>query len=229
MKQDRQSTGSPELDLLLGGGLERRAITQLYGEPAGGKSTLCIMAAVACLREGNSVIYIDTEGFSVERFSQVAGEEADALARHLYLSEPLDFDQQGVMIAESEEILKAKRGGRDVGLLVMDSATALYRTELETGKEALRRLSRHLVKVLGLGKKYDIPVLITNQVYIDVEQERSRGLGGTALEHISKTIVRVEKLDGRRKAILEKHRSLPDGAWFEFEITEKGIRGVSTR
>ncbi|MFW5638786.1 MAG: DNA repair protein RadB, partial [Methanoculleus sp.] len=40
MKPDRVSTGSPPLDDLLGGGLERRAITQIYGEPASGKSSL---------------------------------------------------------------------------------------------------------------------------------------------------------------------------------------------
>ena len=71
MKTDRISTGTPALDEMLGGGLERRAITQIYGEPASGKSTLCLMAAVASLQAGNSVVYIDTEGFSVERFSQV--------------------------------------------------------------------------------------------------------------------------------------------------------------
>ena len=76
MKPDRVSTGNPALDDLLGGGLERRTITQIYGEPASGKSTLCLMAAVATLRAGGSVIYIDTEGFSVERFTQVAAGHA---------------------------------------------------------------------------------------------------------------------------------------------------------
>ncbi|WP_292367118.1 MULTISPECIES: DNA repair and recombination protein RadB [unclassified Methanoculleus] len=225
MKPDRVSTGSQALDDLLGGGLERRTITQIYGEPASGKSTFCLMAAVASLRAGNSVVYIDTEGFSVERFSQLAGENAGAFADRLYLFEPIDFAQQGAMIADTEGLLK-KNGHAPVGLLVMDSATALYRTELDLGREALRKLSHHMIKLLGLAKKYDIPVLITNQIYMDVERDRVAGLGGTALEHLSKAIIRLEKKDGVRRAMLRKHRSRPEGISFDFVITGDGIRTV---
>ncbi|MCK9278865.1 MAG: DNA repair and recombination protein RadB [Methanoculleus sp.] len=225
MKSDRVSTGSQALDDLLGGGLERRTITQIYGEAASGKSTLCLMAAVANLRSGNSVVYIDTEGFSVERFTQIAGENAGAFADRLYLFEPIDFAQQGAMIADAEGLLR-KREDAPVGLLVMDSATALYRTELDLGREALRKLSHHMVKLLGLAKKYDIPVLITNQIFMDVERDRVSGLGGTALEHISKAIVRLEKKDSVRRAMLRKHRSRPEGISFDFVLTGDGIRKV---
>lgn len=225
MKPDRVSTGSRPLDDLLGGGLERRTITQIYGEPASGKSTFCLMAAVASLRAGNSVIYIDTEGFSVERFAQVAGGHAAEFADRLYLFEPIDFAQQGAMIADTETLLR-KKDGAPVDLLVMDSMTALYRTELDLGREAVRRLSHHVIKLLGLAKKYDIPVLITNQIYVDVERDRVSGLGGTALEHISKAIVRLEKRDSVRRAMLRKHRSRPEGLSFDFVITEDGIKAV---
>ena len=52
------------------------------------------------------------------------------------------------------------------------------------------------------------------------------GLGGTALEHISKVIIRLEKTAGPgfRRARLVKHRSQPEGAYFDFEITGDGIR-----
>ncbi|WP_292730586.1 DNA repair and recombination protein RadB [Methanoculleus sp.] len=225
MKPDRVSTGSQALDDLLGGGLERRTITQIYGESASGKSTFCLMAAVASLRAGNSVVYIDTEGFSVERFTQIAGADAAEFADRLYLFEPLDFAQQGTMIADTEGLLKASDRA-PIGLLVMDSATALYRTELDLGREALRKLLHHMIKLLGLAKKYDIPVLITNQIFMDIERERVSGLGGTALEHLSKAIVRLEKKDSVRRAMLRKHRSRPEGLTFDFLITEDGIRKV---
>ena len=226
MKPDRVSTGSPALDDLLGGGLERRAITQIYGEPASGKSTLCLLAAVASLRAGNRVIYIDTEGFSVERFVQISGESAGEFADRLYLFEPLDFTQQGAMIADAEGLIR--KGDRDpVGLLVVDSVTALYRTELGLGRETVRTLSHQMVKLLGLAKKYDIPALITNQIYMDVERDRVAGLGGTALEHISKTIIRLEKRDSVRRAMLVKQRSRPEGLSFDFLITDDGIRRLS--
>ena len=58
MKTDKRTSGNVDFDQLLGGGLEVRTITQLYGEPASGKSTLCILAAVSCLRAGHAVAYI---------------------------------------------------------------------------------------------------------------------------------------------------------------------------
>jgi DNA repair protein RadB len=219
MTSARLNTGEEAFDNLLGGGLEPRVITQIYGGPASGKSVLCVLASVACLRTEKGVIFIDTEGFSVERFRQVAGADAGHLAEHLYLYEPHDFDHQGIMIAGLDRILS--RGG--IGLIVVDSATGLYRTTLEKGPEAMQHLSRQMVKLLGFAKRYEIPVLITNQVYMDVQKNVFVGLGGTALAHISKAIVRIDMVNGHRKATLEKHRSLAPGRSFEFDIVETGI------
>jgi DNA repair protein RadB len=210
------------MDQLLGGGLEVRTITQFYGEPASGKSTICMIAAVTSLRAGQTVVFIDSEGFSIERFRQIAGTDTEKIADRLFLFEPIDFEQQGVMIAEAEKILKVHKPG----LLVMDSATALYRNDLERGRDSIQMLTRQMIHLLGYSKRYDIPVIVTNQVYMDTVKNTFLGLGGTALEHISKVIIRLEKTDrtGFRRARLVKHRSQPEGASFEFEIVEDGIR-----
>jgi DNA repair protein RadB len=224
MKTDRRSSGNPALDRLLGGGLEVRTITQFYGEPASGKTALCMIAAVACLRRGQSVVFIDSEGFSIERFRQIAGEDTEKVADRLFLFEPIDFEHQGAMIADAEKVLKAQK----VGLLIMDSATALYRTDLEKGRDSIQMLTRQMIQLLGYSKRYEIPVIITNQVYMDTVKNTYFGLGGTALEHISKVIIRLEKTDipKFRRARLVKHRSQPEGASFDFEITGDGIRAI---
>jgi DNA repair protein RadB len=222
MRTERRSSGNAALDRLLGGGLEVRTITQFYGEPASSKSTLCMIAAVTCLRAGHTVVFIDSEGFSIERFRQIAGSDTEKIADRLFLFEPIDFEQQGIMIAEAERILKTHKPG----LLVMDSATALYRNDLEKGRDSIQMLTRQMIQLLGYSKRYEIPVIITNQVYMDTIKNTYLGLGGTALEHISKVIIRLEKTDrtGFRRARLVKHRSQPEGASFEFEIVEDGIR-----
>ncbi len=219
----RIPSGSPDLDLLLNGGFEPGTITQFFGEPASGKSSACILAAVNCLLSGKSVVFIDTEGFSIERFRQIGGANAANLAEHLYIYEPTDFDQQGVMIAGMDTVLRT----RNVGLIVVDSATALYRTNLEKGRDAMQKLTRQIVLLLGFAKRYRIPVVVTNQVYMDVVKNTYSGLGGTALEHISKAIIRFNREQGTvRRATLMKHRSLPAGGFFVFEITGTGIRNI---
>ena len=216
------STGSKDLNSLIGGGMEKRILIQYYGEPGCGKSTVCILAAVECLKSGRHVIIIDTEGFSVERFRQIAGEDAEQLAELLLLFEPIDFDQQGIMIGECDQNLKTK----NVGLIILDSATALYRIETGNSGEPQRKLTTQLIRLLGYAKRFNIPVIITNQVFQDIGRDQLSGLGGTGLRHISKIIVKIEKKNGHMAATLEKHRSQPEGNTIEFEIVNEGIRRV---
>jgi DNA repair protein RadB len=215
-------SGNAAFDRLLGGGLETRTISQIYGSPASGKSTLCMIAAVSCLRAGHPVVFIDSEGFSIERFRQITGEDTEKLADRLYLFEPMDFEQQGTMIAEADKILKSHKPG----LFILDSATALYRTDLDKGRDAMQMLTRQMIQILGYAKRYDLAVIITNQVYMDTTRNTFYGLGGTAMEHLSKVIVRLERLEmpGRRRATLVKHRSQPEGASFDFEMVQDGIK-----
>ena len=55
------------LDNLIGGGLERNTVTEIYGEAGSGKTNLCLQASRECVNAGEKVAYIDTEGVSVER------------------------------------------------------------------------------------------------------------------------------------------------------------------
>ena len=91
-------------------------------------------------------------------------------------------------------------------------------------KDALSMLSRQMMVLLGIAKRYDIPVLITNQVFMDIDRHRLSGLGGTALSHISKAIIRVEKHEGFRRAVVSKHRSRAEGMSWEFVLTGTGVR-----
>lgn len=218
----KRKTGSPGLDALLGGGLETKMITQFVGEAGSGKSTFCLTSAVQTLREGDGVIYIDTEGFSIERFSQIAGEDTKRLAANLYVFEPDTFAEQGLMISEAEKLVKSGRAK----LIIVDSATALYRVEQIESKDALSMLSQQMMVLLGIAKRYDIPAVITNQVFMDIDRHRLNGLGGTALSHISKAIIMVEKHEKFRRAVIVKHRSQPEGKDWDFVITADGTASI---
>lgn len=73
------TTGSKELDKLLGGGIETGSITELFGEFRSGKTQLCHTLAVTCqlpISQGGGegkCLYIDTEGtFRPERLVAMA-------------------------------------------------------------------------------------------------------------------------------------------------------------
>lgn len=73
------TTGSRDLDKLLGGGMETGSITEIFGEFRSGKTQICHTLAVTCqlpISQGGGegkCLYIDTEGtFRPERLLAVA-------------------------------------------------------------------------------------------------------------------------------------------------------------
>jgi len=65
--------------------------------------------------------------------------------------------------------------------------------------------------------------VITGQVY-STEDGDVKPFAGRGMEHMAKTIVKLERVGmGKRRAIIIKHRSQPEGSSAEFEITEKGL------
>lgn len=67
------TTGCRSLDRLLGGGLERDAITLVFGEGGSGKTNLALQCAREAARLGLRTAYVDTEGVSAIRMDQVFG------------------------------------------------------------------------------------------------------------------------------------------------------------
>jgi DNA repair protein RadB len=220
-KLDRLPSGCLGLDRILGGGFEQGIITQLYGEAGSGKTNIVIQLSVMAVSRGLRVAFIDTEGFSPDRFKQIAGAGAKDIAAKIMIFEPLSLEQQHTSIHEA-----AKIAGRDLGLVVLDSATSLYRVLLESddNRQVRRILSMQMAELQEISRRHSIPVVITNQIYTDIETGIFRPLGGTYLEHMCKAIVSLEKIgDGRRRAKIVKHRSEPEGESAEFTITAKGI------
>jgi DNA repair protein RadB len=218
---DRLPSGCQSLDLLLSGGFESGIITQLYGEAGTGKSNIVMQLAVQAVARGLRVIFIDTEGFSAERFKQIAGPGAEEMAAKIMIFEPMSLEQQAIAIREASKI-----AGRDLGLIILDSATSLYRVllEAEDNRSIRRTLTVQLSELQEIARRHRIPVVITNQVYMDIENNSLRPLGGTGLEHMCKAIIFLEKKgEGLRSCRLMKHRSSPEGIAADFRLTARGV------
>jgi DNA repair protein RadB len=67
-------------------------------------------------------------------------------------------------------------------------------------------------------------VVVTSQVYTDIDTGAFLPLGGHMLSHNAKTIVRFEKAGpSKRVAVLEKHRHREEGSRASFRITQEGF------
>jgi DNA repair protein RadB len=219
-------TGCGAIDDLLGGGFERGAVTQVYGAPAAGKTNVVLSAAMEAAAAGQSVLYIDTEGLSLDRMEQLASAHAgpdqtvDDLASRLIITDALSFEDQQEAVQDAAEF------ATEVDLVVLDSATGFYRLERteQAEGEALRDVARQITHLLSLARKHDLAVAFTNQVFTDPDSDQSRGLGGHTLNHWSAIILRLDRFrGGNRRATLEKHHAREAGATGQFAITGDGL------
>ena len=228
------STGSQDLDKWLNGGYERDIITTLYGPAGSTKTNLCLMAAADVAAQGKKVVFIDTEGgFSVDRLKQLISED---IMKNIFLLKATNFFEQREAFNRLLDLIK-----EDIGLIVVDSMVMLYRLELgqasqEQDKDKISIINKSLVRQMRIlseiARKKQIPVLITDQVYSeflskeDFEAGKPKSVsmvGGDIMKYWSKCIIELQNIgQNKKRAILKKHRSLPEKD-FIFTVNNKGI------
>ncbi len=223
---ERIKTGCDSIDSLLNGGFERGCITEIYGEAGSGKTNICLQTAINLAKEGNKVIYIDTEGVSMERFSQLGGNEE--IGKNILFYHVYKFSQQREAIERAVKLVEQKD---DIPLIIVDSLTEFYRAEWGVGEETTSKrnsLAWQLSLLSSVARRRNIAVVVTNQVYMDTSTGELKPIGGHTLHHNAKTILYLRKIgNGYREAVLMKHRSIKEGKVARFIIKEDGIYGVS--
>jgi DNA repair protein RadA len=235
-RRRRITTGSQNLDSLLGGGVETQAITEFFGEFGSGKTQLCHQLAVNVqLPEESgglkkSAIYIDTENtFRPERIRQMVtalGLDPKESLWSITVARAYNSHHQMLLVEKAEEIIPEK----NVGLLVVDSLTSHFRSDY-SGRDSLadrqQRLNRHLQTLLRIAEKHNIAVVATNQVYMRPDcffRDPTAPVGGHIVGHASTFRVYLRKSKGcRRIARLIDSPCLPDGE-VVFTVTSEGVR-----
>lgn len=208
------TTGSKELDRLLGGGIETGSITEIFGEFRTGKTQLCHTLAVTCQLptdcnggEGKC-LYIDTEGtFRPERLLAVAEKykmSPKTVLDNVAYARAYNTDHQTQLLIQASAMMAESR----YALLVVDSATALYRTDYSGRGELSARqmhLARFLRMLLRLADEFGVGVVITNQVVAQVDgasmfnADPKKPIGGNIMAHASTTRLYLRKGRGETR------------------------------
>ena len=208
----------PPLDDLLGGGIERGIITRVYGEAGSGKTNLCLQAARECVRGGERVAYVDTEGISLERVRQICVDcDYKRTLRDILFFCPSTFEAQEQMIHDAI-------GLHGVGLIAVDTITMLYHLYLQHNRETVRRsFTRQVTDLQVAAAEKNIAVIITEQVYSGRNGE-IRPFTNRDTKAMAKTVLRLEWTGmGERLATLMNHRVRPEGATASFRIRTAGL------
>lgn len=210
---------------LLGVGIEAGALTTFYGGPGVGKTNICLLAALDCIRRGGKVIYMDSEGgFSVERLKQLcrAGKmQVDDVLGRIELLQPKSFEEQKAAIKEAEK--------KNADLIILDSAVALYRLEFlenkEDSNEPARQLSKQMSILSHIARSKGIPVIATAHTYRKWDTEKDEIIGGELIKYWSKSLVFIERTGrmSERQARIVKHRHIEEGKEVKFMLAEEGI------
>ncbi|KAI0437824.1 DNA repair protein rhp51 [Xylaria telfairii] len=234
------TTGSKNLDTLLAGGIETGSVTELFGEFRTGKSQICHTLAVTCQLpfdmgggEGKC-LYIDTEGtFRPVRLLAVAnryGLNGEEVLDNVAYARAYNSDHQLQLLTQAASMMCETR----FSLLIVDSATSLYRTDF-LGRGELSSRQTHLAKFMRslqrLADEFGIAVVITNQVVAQVDggpsamfnPDPKKPIGGNIIAHASTTRISLKK--GRAETRIAKiydSPCLPESDCL-FAINEDGI------
>ena len=237
-KAQRITTGSKNVDKLLGGGIETQAITEFVGEFGTGKSQLCMQLCIMAQQPpekgglGGKVLFMDTEGtFSPERIHKVAearGFDPKKVLENIIYARCYNSDHQ-MLIADKGFKVVDEEGVR---LVIVDSLISHFRGEY-VGRESLaerqQKLNRYIHKLLRLAEIYNVAVVVTNQIQSNPQAffgDPNRPAGGNIVAHASTHRLYIRKgKEGTRVIRVIDSPYLPEEAT-RFVITAAGVEDI---
>lgn len=204
----RISTGVPELDRVLGGGLVPASLVLLGGEPGVGKSTLLLTALAAVSHDRRALL--------------VTGEESVAQVK--LRAERLGGAERVEILAETEldtvcETLRAERPD----VCVIDSVQTLYAAELGSAPGSVAQVREAAGRLLRVAKESGVAIVLVGHVTKD-----GSVAGPRVLEHLVDCVLQFEgdRYHAHRVLRAAKNRFGSTNELGVFEMTGAGLVGV---
>lgn len=191
----RCNTGSPDLNRILGGGIETGAITELIGEFGSGKTQLCFTLSVLAQLPveqggfGGKVCVIDTEGtFLPERIKQIAesrGLNSTDILNGVLVARAFNSEHQTILIKNLPQVVQ----GNNVKLVIVDSMIGHFRGEYigrGTLSDRQQKIGSCLAALLRVADAFNLSVVLTNQVQAKPDTsygDPNKPTGGHVMAH----------------------------------------------
>lgn len=208
----RWSTGLPELDRVLGGGLVTGSVVLIGGDPGIGKSTL-LLQAMASMAElsGINPLYISGE----ESLQQIR-----LRAERLQLQNtPVD------LLAETHaEQMMAIAQQRQPQVMVIDSIQTVFTELLQSAPGTVAQVRESAAQLVRFAKSSGITMILVGHV-----TKQGALAGPRVLEHMVDTVLYFEGDSSTRFRILRavKNRFGAVNELGVFAMTELGLKEVS--
>ena len=173
------------------------SIYLLYGGPGTGKTTFALQTALTMAKKGK-VLFVDTESsFAVDRIKQM-DTNYEKLLENIMVIKVKNFEDQENKFKFVEELVTGK-----FNCLIIDSLTNHYRYDIRNNdyRETNLKLIGMLRRIKHVSEK--VPVVLTSQVYANMENKGSSSLGGNMLKNFCKTIIEMEKEPKRNMKMLK--------------------------
>ncbi|QNV38020.1 DNA repair protein RadA [Rothia terrae] len=210
------STGNPEFDRVLGGGLVPGAVILMAGEPGVGKSTLLLDVAATFARtahEGrhHNVLYVTGEESAAQ--VKLRADRIGAVAQTLYLTSETDL---GTALAHIEDVTPS--------LLIVDSVQTLASTEVEGSAGGVTQVREVAASIIAAAKARNMCTLLVGHV-----TKEGTIAGPRLLEHLVDVVCQFEgdKHSAIRMLRAIKNRFGPTDEVGCFDMHEDGIAPVT--
>lgn len=153
-------TGSLVLDSILGGGIPKGRVIEIFGQESSGKTSIALTAVGNVQKQGGTALFIDLEHALDTNYAAKLGVDVPNMA----LAQP-DHAQQALNLM----MQITDSGAADI--IVMDSLAALVpKEEVEGDMEdqtiglVARLLSKSLRKLVGMAHKSGTTIILINQL-----------------------------------------------------------------
>jgi DNA repair protein RadA/Sms len=170
----RTTTGSAELDRVLGGGLVEGAVVLIGGDPGIGKSTLLLSLADRVARRGATVLYVTAE--ESVRQTKIRADRLGAGVRTLMLLSESDLD---AIVATAERMRPR--------VLIIDSIQTVYRADIASAPGSVAQVRECTGTLVRMAKTLSIATFLVGHV-----TKEGALAGPRVLEHLVDTVLSFE-------------------------------------